>query len=155
MKLQLFRILALVTLLSTLAVVSVNAQSAGDVRATIPFSFTVGGQTLPAGEYTFKSGSVTNHGSMKIDGVRTRSHARALTNAVRTLSTQTETRLVFRKYGEQYFLTQIWSEGENQGRQVPESKRERDLRRELASNPNANATAQNGSDAETIVLSVN
>ena len=51
MKTQAFRILAILSLLLTMSAAVVNAQSK---RSTIniPFSFTVGHKTLPAGEYT-------------------------------------------------------------------------------------------------------
>ena len=37
------------------------------------------------------------------------------------------TKLVFRKYGEQYFLSQIWVEGEETGAQLPKTRVEKEL----------------------------
>jgi hypothetical protein len=41
--------------------------------------------------------------------------------------------MVFHRYGQQYFLAEVWS-GASHGRQLMQSKRERNLRQELASN---------------------
>src|SRR5207244_6047829 len=40
------------------------------------------------------------------------------------------TQLVFHRYGNRYFLYQIWVRGENRGRELPQTR----LERELASN---------------------
>ena len=49
---KLFSVIAMGCLLSLLVVGSVQAQLPGtEIRASIPFDFTVRGKTLPAGEY--------------------------------------------------------------------------------------------------------
>ena len=40
---------------------------------------------------------------------------------------QSGSRLVFHRYGTTYLLSQIWTEGNNLGRQVPVTSREREL----------------------------
>src|SRR6185295_6824485 len=52
---KLFSAIAMGCLLSLLLVGSVHAQLPGaEIRASIPFDFTVRGKTLPAGEYSIK-----------------------------------------------------------------------------------------------------
>jgi hypothetical protein len=48
---------------------------------------------------------------------------------VRASETQEEAKLVFHKYGEQYFLSQVWEAGESAGRALIKSKSERALER--------------------------
>jgi hypothetical protein len=71
---------------------------------------------------------------------------------VRASETQEKTKLVFHKYGDQYFLSQIWSVGSNTGREVAETQREHKVRRELAKNAKKNKVAPGASKAETVVL---
>jgi len=96
----------------------------------IPFEFSVNGKRLPAGEYSVKRYSITNSAYIiqSVDGK----------NAVSTLTIggleargkRAATKLVFNKYGRQYFLSQVWT-GET-GKQVPLSRAERALKQELA-----------------------
>jgi hypothetical protein len=37
------------------------------------------------------------------------------------------TKLVFRKYGDQYFLAQVWTAGESDGRELPRPRLEQKL----------------------------
>ena len=78
------------------------------VQATIPFNFTVNGRSLPAGNYTLGS-DITSPTILKIRE-RTQ-HANAM---VMAMPSPTEKRkaneLVFHKYGNHYFLSEIRSE---------------------------------------------
>ena len=58
---------------------------------------------------------------------------------VRASETQERGKLVFHKYGDQYFLSQIWRTGENGGRELRMAHKEREL-------------AKNVVERETIVL---
>ena len=52
--------------------------------------------------------------------------------------TQEETKLVFHRYGEEYFLAQIWPPVATLAVNYPKSQRERTVRRELAKNSTKN-----------------
>jgi hypothetical protein len=52
--------------------------------------------------------------------------------------------LVFRHYGNQYFLTEVWAAGETNGRQLAKSARQRAIERELASTSSKSEWAQRG-----------
>ena len=45
---------------------------------------------------------------------------------------QNESKLVFNRYGNQYFLAQVWIAGRSSGDEVRKSATERGIRRELA-----------------------
>jgi hypothetical protein len=49
---------------------------------------------------------------------------------VEKIEAPSQTKLVFRRYGDRYFLYQIWVEGNNRGRELPMTP----LEKELASN---------------------
>ena len=129
MKKQTLRRFTVLSFLLMLTAVTVSAQSER-IRVIMPFSFIVGQKALPAGEYTLEP---IKKGSDYVWLVQSRNgHATALftTRPVRASETQEETRLVFHKYGDQYFLSQVWEAGESAGRALIESNRERSLERE-------------------------
>src|SRR5438105_14096363 len=57
--------------------------------------------------------------------------------AVEKIAAATSTRLVFHRYGNRYFLYQIWVEGENRGRELPRTR----LEKEVASNARPSSVA--------------
>jgi hypothetical protein len=96
------------------------AQSNG-VRANVPFDFTVGDKLLPAGTYTIKKASdqlivITNHDKpiAMLSLVNQDSHR-----------SPNGGKLMFHKYGNQYFLSEILCEWANMNLQVPQSKMEK------------------------------
>jgi hypothetical protein len=114
------------------AVVSANGQSTSIlITADIPFDFIVGDKTLPSGKYTVRSTSDDGKG-LKISSHEGASVMR-LSNLADGTSKKRNARMVFHRYGQQYFLAEVWS-GENYGRQLLKCNRERHLRQELASN---------------------
>jgi hypothetical protein len=102
---------------------TVSAQSV-TLKAKIPFSFVIDSETLPAGEYSVRQ---ISPGTMIIKGV---DHSAAAVTIVSPTSTQggsqETSRLVFNRYGERYFLAQIWTDGVKGG-QLPVSRHEREL----------------------------
>lgn len=111
------------------AVVSANAQSK-KLAADIPFDFTVGNQTMTSGEYSVRS--ITNDGA----GLVIRSDAGGksvmrLTNTIEPQRNKTQARLVFHKYGQRYFLAEVWVGGLSEGRQLVQSRDERAIRHEF------------------------
>ena len=134
MKKQAYMIATMITLMVVAGVSSAKAQSSscGPLKASIPFSFNVGDQTLPAGEYSVRC---TNPASdMKVLQVRSRD---GRTNAmVRTSSVignaRDNAKLVFNRYGDQYFFSQAWLPADNTGMQAPTSRGEKQSARELA-----------------------
>ena len=118
MKKQTLGRFTVLSFLLMLAAVSLSAQSERTGAINIPFSFTVGEKTLPAGEYSFER---NRKDSDLVWLVQSRDgHVTALftTTAVRATETQEKAKLVFHKYGDQYFLSQIWTQGETAGREL-------------------------------------
>ena len=115
------------------AVVSANGQSTSVVvTADIPFDFIVADKTLPSGKYTVRSASADGM-ALKISSLDGESSAMRLSNLAVATGKKRNAKMVFHRYGQQYFLAEVWS-GDNYGRQLLKSKRERHLRQELASN---------------------
>lgn len=130
---------ALLGLGMLLAVSATQAQEAR-VKANIPFDFVVGNKVLPAGEYIVSPEGGTNQ-AIVIRSEEGDSFALATTHACAT-SNPVSTKLVFHTMGGQYFLSQIWTAGYDQGRQLPKSRSELQM-------------AKNHVKSETFVLAAN
>jgi hypothetical protein len=101
---------------------AVYAQSK-TVTADVPFSFYMGSKVMPQGAYRV---SEMSGGGVIV--LRTKAASSAITAFdVSGKSLDEPARLVFRRYGETYFLSQIWIGGTSTGRAVPRSAREKEL----------------------------
>lgn len=127
MKKQAFGTLTMLTLVLAVSTISVSAQSERSKITNIPFDFIVGEKMLPAGEYTV---APNRSDSLNVWLVQSRDgHVNALftTGSVRATETQEKTRFVFHQYGDQYFLSQIWTIGGNSGRELLMPRLEREV----------------------------
>ena len=77
-------------------------------RVDVPFAFVAGGVHLPAGQYhVYHPGDPYLIVIEKDDG---RARAMAYVHPSATDPSESSTKLVFNKYGDQYFLAQVWTE---------------------------------------------
>jgi len=127
MKKQTLRKFTVLSFLLMLAAVTVSAQSERIRVINIPFSFIVGEKTLPAGEYTVEPNRKDSDNVWLVQSKEGHASALFSTNTVRASETQEEARLVFHRYGGQYFLSQIWTQGETAGRELLIQRLERQL----------------------------
>ncbi|MFL6337021.1 MAG: hypothetical protein ACJ754_27280 [Pyrinomonadaceae bacterium] len=124
--------------LVSLATLPAAAKSVDGMRAQVPFDFHVGESLVKAGAYTVKS-VTSDEQLLRISGDN--GMAATTTNyGTERGNGEGRARLVFHKYGDQYFLTAIWG-ADSTGRTLSESKRERNLRKELAAARGAGAAA--------------
>ena len=133
-------VLLLVVLAFATAVASANAQSSNRVVADIPFEFVVGSETLPAGEYVLTADSQDK--ALRIQSADAKNSTARITNSLEPRRNRTNARLVFHRYGERYFLTEVWSGADSIGRQLLKSRQERSAEIELASISSSEATAK-------------
>ena len=101
------------------------------LMASIPFDFVTGTRTLPAGDYVVDT-SVA-YSVVLVWSVSGQDAATALTNSVSepVVLSSPQPKLIFRRYGNQYFLSRIWNGTSGTGREIPMSEAERALRAEL------------------------
>jgi hypothetical protein len=135
---------SIVALAFVTALVS-NAQTrTSQVRANVPFDFVVGDKTLAAGNYTVGTVSSNSADAISVRSSDGRQKAIRLTNAISENAQTKRARLVFHRYGNTYFLAQVWAAGESQGREMSRSKAERSAEIELAKNASNNELARTG-----------
>ena len=123
------------------AVASANAQLIYPVRAKIPFDFSMGDKKLQAGQYTFSRLSPESE-IMLVSSVDANKSVVQSTFGTQVLTPKNESKLVFHRYGDQYFLEQIWMAGEREGTQVLESRGERAIRQQFARTQQSNLSGQ-------------
>jgi hypothetical protein len=125
------------------AVASANAQLSIPIKAKIPFDFNVGNKKLPAGEYTFsRLSGFSDSKTMLVSNLDSSTSVFQLTFGAQVLTPKNESTLVFHKYFDRYFLEQIWTGGEQEGTQLPESRSERTARRQLAQTQRSNISGR-------------
>ena len=132
---------ALMTLIVafTVTVPVVNAQST-ILTANVPFAFNVGAKQLPAGAYAVREMDratliQSRDGENSVLGIYNYAGP----------SKADETKLVFDKVGDHYFLAQIWTSARGQGLTLPESKLEKEMRA-------SNSGSQGG--VETVIVAL-
>jgi len=96
------------------------------LKANIPFNFTVGSTRMAAGEYTIMFDNPATVRVVREDGT---SACVTITIPASTGKTPEVGKLVFNNYGGSFFLSQIWSPGYDQGRQLRKSKLELEVAR--------------------------
>lgn len=110
-----------------------NAQSLGSqtMRANIPFNFTVGDKTLPAGVYTVR---IVNPNSDR-KALQIRSENGCMSAIIQTLSVNgplaDHAKLVFRRYGDRYFFAHAQMSGETTSLTATRTRAERATQRAL------------------------
>ena len=112
-------LLAALTMLIGTAVIPAYGQT-GSVKVKVPFSFVLGDKTYPAGEYGFFAGKA-NIVVQNSDGTRI---AVRMANHVTGRSAGKNGQVIFECYIDQCFLSQIWTPGHDDGRQLLRSRRE-------------------------------
>lgn len=157
MKKQILKSLTMISLVAIFtlvaAVSAAHAQSRKEYTANIPFAFTVGNETLPAGQYTITNVQTADGTVMLHVRAKGQDGAMRLTNRVRANEPRQKSVLVFNRYGERTFLAEMWSAGESEGRQLPKSRSEQAIERELARNPSpGQPVARLASTVEIAVL---
>ena len=115
MKNQILRSIAIFGLFFMLAMTSVQAQMPGRVEVKVPFDFAIGKVLFKAGTYSVKKASDNTLVIRDVDGKTTKLFDAPLTIGSRDY--KAGERLVFNRYGTEYFLSQVWLSSDT-GRQL-------------------------------------
>jgi hypothetical protein len=116
-----FKQLAVFVIFAALSCVGLRAQDVY-LQAAIPFDFHAGDKLMPAGEYTI-------HEQGPVVFLRTwdKPGPILMTFGVSNRGPYPKAQLNFNRYGSEYFLTAIWDSYSQDGRQVPQTDREKEL----------------------------
>ncbi len=118
-------ILGTFAIIAALGLVPAFAQNTVRVTADVPFAFTAGTQTLPAGEYTFVATS--NSAIARLYDASGKTGVALMTNLdTKTGPGKEEAVLVFNRYGTKSYLTGVWSAANGSGRLLPKTAGEKE-----------------------------
>ena len=129
MKKQILWMPLILTTMFAAAAVSTRAQTPYGVRANVTFDFVVGDKTIRAGHISAKGVSAALQGAITITNVAQGELAVRTGRRVLGAAQTQEAKLVFHKYGNRYFLAEIWTPG-YEAWKVMKSKEERSLERD-------------------------
>lgn len=136
MKKEALKAVAVVGLVLALAFVSAVATAdtsrPNSLRAKISFGFMVGDKTLPAGVYAIRQ--ITDEGNaILVQNIQNNAGVVRLTSLKKAAASESRAKLVFHRYGQRYFLAEVW-DGSPNGRALSKSSAEKAVEQELAKN---------------------
>ena len=99
--------------------------------ADIPFAFTVLGKTMPAGQYSIQQGAITHKGLLHFQNAANGESAIVLapaSSASYTTKDDVQAKVIFHRYGDRYFFSEVWSASGTLNGKVQPSKLEKETR---------------------------
>jgi len=97
----------------------------------VPFSFIVNRITLPAGEYLVESAD--NQGrALRFANLNSQARDLVISNYCGGVAAATQTKLIFHRYGDRYFLKRIWVAGNSAGHELLTSPRETEVAKDFS-----------------------
>ena len=121
------RILVLASLLVLCSFAATQAARAQEpLSVNIPFAFAAGETTLPAGEYRVQKMD-GNGAVLLIRCTEPKASIMVVTNSTGGGKQQEQSKLVFHRYGNHYFLSQVWNAGYRSGRELRIGQREKEI----------------------------
>jgi len=121
------RILMTTVLLLAVVSVYVLAEERPLLTATVPFAFTAENTNLPAGAYTVSV--LPPYNMIKVQSADGRKVAMIFASPSQSSGESQRAKLVFHRFGNQYFLAQVWEQGSNVHRDLRSGDRARELAR--------------------------
>ena len=98
------------------------------LKVAVPFDFIAGDTVLPAGNYDVESIDTWGGKALSIHNVTSNAGTLLLSNSCQMAKTSDSNKLVFYRYGQRYFLAEIWTAGTNIGRKMSLNQRQRSWR---------------------------
>jgi hypothetical protein len=121
MKQRVLCLLGFIGVVLGLSTISAQGQIIGQLEADIPFTFHAGGAKLPPGKYVIHFLDNTDLGLMEIQSSDGRTSALFEVREAQDSTAPKKTELIFNHYGNRYFLSKLYDEGEKVGSAVVES----------------------------------
>lgn len=141
---QLIKGMTMLMLLIALALVTAVVSAQGQSRsvANVPFEFIAANQSMPAGRYTVTNVNPGSGDLLKIAANTKNASLFTLTTRMHAGAPIEKGKLVFHRYGNRYFLVEVWTAGTSDGQKLRKSREEKSIERELASITSKSDVAQ-------------
>ena len=116
--------------LSLPLLLSVAAQAQiTQLKVTVPFEFIAGNVQLPAGEYQVTSAGSWGGPTLLVRNVNSNAGSFVVSFSCSSRKPAADAKLVFRRYGQQYFLAEVWNRNSSLGNQIRVNSRQTQLAR--------------------------
>ena len=122
---QLLALFAALIFALTLHTTKAQAQIIGDLEVNIPFQFHVGSSKLPAGKYIIHMLDDSDLTVMEISTPDGSTTALFNVQSAEAKSAPAKSELIFNKYGNRYFLAELFDQENRSGSKVVESRYEK------------------------------
>ena len=132
MKKQVYSIFVISILLLAASVIPANAQAGRLIGANIPFTFVVKDKTLPAGDYILEPIQIGASQALKIQSADGHITAIVPVRSARTKAIEGDPKLVFNRFGDQYFLSQVFGPEERASYALHKSSAEERLAKDIS-----------------------
>ena len=88
------------------------------MKVTVPFEFTAGSVQFPAGVYEVEALGPWGGPTLSVHNVNSKAGAIVLSNSCRSQKLTANGKLVFYRYGHEYFLAEVWNRNSFVGSQI-------------------------------------
>lgn len=123
MKMQMLRI-AVMTMALLAASAAMAQGPSGQVLVNIPFTFVVGSHHMQPGRYRVAKAA---DGFLSISDTEVADNHMYLAVHSKQSNTPSDAKLVFHRYGDTYFLAEVWNGNNNIGNELVQSKAEKEI----------------------------
>ena len=120
------KLLSLAMSLAVLMSAAAQAQTT-HMKVTVPFEFTAGNVQLPAGEYEVKAIGPWQGALLSIRNLNSDTGSFILSNSCKSKKPASDAKLIFHRYGKQYFLAEVWDRNSSLGNQIQSNSRQTEL----------------------------
>ncbi|MCA1638360.1 MAG: hypothetical protein LC768_08505 [Acidobacteria bacterium] len=127
-----FLILIAIAAFATTLTTNAFGQTGKTVKANVKFDFQIGERIYPAGENLIQSISRLNDNILQIRSVGNADKKQIILANHSNAGKRQMPKLVFQRYGENYFLTKIFLDTEHWGYSIRPSRRQREGEKNLA-----------------------
>jgi hypothetical protein len=97
------------------------------MKVTVPFEFNAGNVQLPAGEYEVTALGPWGGKTLSIHNVNSNAGSVVVSNSCRSLKPAADSKLVFHRYGHEYFLAEVWNRDSLAGSEIKINSRQTEL----------------------------
>ena len=121
-------LLSLAMSLALLMCAAAQAQTTR-LKITVPFEFTAGNVQLPAGEYEVTAIGPWGGPALSVHNLNSNAGTLVVSTSCSSQKPAADAKLVFHRYGQQYFLAEVWNRNNSLGNQIRVNSRQTQLAR--------------------------
>jgi hypothetical protein len=121
-------LLSLAMSLALLMCAAAQAQTTR-LKITVPFEFTAGTVQLPAGEYEVTAIGPWGGPALSVHNLNSNAGTLVVSTSCSSQKPAADAKLVFHRYGQQYFLAEVWNRNSYFGNQIKINSRQTELAR--------------------------